>query len=380
MTWSAESLRRDEFPFAGDGIYLNAASIGPLPQRTLRAMEHCLRSRAAPFTLTDDQLGPILQNARVAAAALLGADPSEIALTTNTSYGINLAAGMLPLHAGDHVVVSAGEFPANVFPWQHLSRRGVVLELVPVTAEGWPDEEAMRARVADPRVRALAVSHVQYHTGYRVDLDRLSAACRESGTWLVVDSIQALGAVPFDVRRTPVDILCCGAQKWLLGPWGAGFLYVRREHIPTLVPATVGWLSFEGTEDFSRLRYDGALHSDARRFEMITLPFQDLLGMTRSLELLAELGIESVWRHLQAVQAPVLDWARRHGVRLASPGGDRGSGMLCLAPADPGATMQRLQAAGVMCSLREGAIRLSPHCYTTREEMERVVEVLGGGR
>jgi selenocysteine lyase/cysteine desulfurase len=252
MTWTAESLRRDEFPFTGDGIYLNAASIGPLPRRTLRAMEQCSRSRAAPFTLTDDQLGPILHNARAAAAALLGADPAEIALTTNTSYGINLAAGMLPLRAGDHVVVSAGEFPANVFPWQHLARRGVGLDLLPVTPEGWPDEEAMLARVADPRVRVLAVSHVQYHTGYRVDLDRLSAACRANDTWLVVDSIQALGVVPFDVRRTPVDILCCGAQKWLLGPWGAGFLYVRREHIPALVPATVGWLAFEGTEDFSR--------------------------------------------------------------------------------------------------------------------------------
>ncbi len=377
MTWSVESLRRDEFPFTEDGIYLNAASIGPLPQRTLRAMEHCSRSRAAPFTLTDDQLGPILRNARAAAATLIGADPSEIALATNTSYGINLAAGMLPLRAGEHVVVSAGEFPANVFPWQHLTRRGVGLDLVPVTPEGWPDEEAMLARLADPRVRVCAVSHVQYHTGYRVDLDRLSAACRQNDVWLVVDSIQALGAVPFDVRHTPVDILCCGAQKWLLGPWGAGFLYVRREHIPALVPATVGWLAFEGTEDFSRLRYDGNLHPDARRFEMITLPFQDLLGMTRSLELLAELGIESVWRHIQEIQTPVIEGALRHGIRLASPRGDRGSGMLCLAPRDPELLQERLRAAGVVCSLREGAIRLSPHCYTTREEMERVGELLG---
>ena len=170
----------------------------------------------------------------VGAAGFADADPGEIALTTNTSYGLNLAARMLPFEPGQRVLVSVDEFPANVFPWRELADRGVLLELLPVTAEGWPDEALMLERMRDPAVRALAVSHVQFHNGYRVDLARLSAAARESGTWLVVDAIQALGQLPFDVRETPVDLLACGAQKWLLSPWGSGFCYVRRELVPAL--------------------------------------------------------------------------------------------------------------------------------------------------
>ncbi len=377
MTIDVLALRRDEFPWSDHQIYLNTAGTGPLPGRAVAAMERFTRARSVPFDLVDAQLFDVLTEARMAAANLIGASPAEIALTTNTSYGINLAAGMLPLEAGDVVLASAGEFPANVFPWKHLSRRGIALRLLPVTAEGWPDEETIVAQLNDPRVKVLAVSLVQFHTGYRVDLERLSQACLRTGTYLIVDAIQALGAVPFDVRKTPVDVLACGAQKWLLGPWGAGFAYVRADLIPHLVPSYVGWLSFDGTSDFSQItEYTGALYEDARRYELVTLPFQDLLGMTTSLGLLHDIGIEAIFRHVVQLHEPIVAWAARRGCRMASPTGQSGSGMVCVEPIDGALAMPRLQANGVVASYREGALRLSPHCYTTMDEMERVVTIL----
>jgi selenocysteine lyase/cysteine desulfurase len=188
-----------------------------------------------------------------------------------------------------------------------------------------------------------------------------------------------VGQVPVDLARTPVDALACGAQKWLLSPWGSGFLFVRRELIGALTPPITGWMSYEGTEDFTRLtQYSDTLRHDARRFEMITLPYQDFAGMSTSLELLRSLGVDRIHAHIQRLHAPVLAWAERAGVRLASPVGPRGSGILCLAPSDVGEAFRRLKAARIVCSLREGAIRLSPHAYNTVDEMERVVAVLDG--
>jgi selenocysteine lyase/cysteine desulfurase len=376
-SYDVQALREAEFPWSAGHVYLNHASTGPLPDRARRALQAFTEERATPFRLPDARLQGILADARRRAARLINADPGEIALTTNTSYGLNLAARMLPFEPGEIVLVSEGEFPANVFPWRELGDRGVRLELLPVTGEGWPDEALMLERMRDPAVRALAVSHVQFHNGYRVDLDRLSGAARASGTWLVVDAIQALGQVPFDVRQTPVDVLACGAQKWLLSPWGSGFCYVRRELVPGLTPPFAGWSAFQGTDDFATLcDYRGAWRPDARRFELITLPFQDLLGMCHALDLLDELGIAAIAAQLAAVGEPLRDWARRRGVRQVSPEGARGSGMVCLAAAELPGALPALAEAGITASVREGALRLSPHCYNTVAELERVSEVL----
>jgi cysteine desulfurase / selenocysteine lyase len=266
-----------------------------------------------------------------------------------------------------------------VYPWMLLKDSGVTLELAPTTTEGWPDEGYLLDRLSDPRVRVLAVSLVQFSNGYTIDLARLSEATRASGTFLVVDAIQGLGQVPVDLRRTPVDVLATGAQKWLLSPWGSGFVYVRQALIRDLRPAITGWMAFEGTDDFSRLtQYNDTLRGDARRFELITLPYQDFAGMNTSVGLLLELGIDRIVAHLRTLQEPVLAWARKSGARIGSPQGDHQSAILCIAPGNVGEAFRGLKAARVICSMREGAIRLSPHAYNTIDEMERVVEILEG--
>jgi cysteine desulfurase/selenocysteine lyase len=376
---SLSTVRAEEFPWTAETVYLNNASIGPLPERTRLVLEEFNRRRAAPFQLPDRDLFGTLSESRRLIARLVGGTPEEIGLTVNTGFGLSLAARALPLRAGDIVVVSDREFPANVYPWLRLRDQGVTAELVPTTAEGWPDEARLLERLRDPRVRVLAVSLVQFSNGYQVDLARLSAATRESGAYLVVDAIQGVGQVPLDLSRVEVDVLACGGQKWLLSPWGSGFVYVRRDLISSLSPAITGWLAFEGTDDLTRLtKYNDTLRDDARRFELMTLPYQDFAGLNASLGLLLSLGVERVREHLRALHAPVLDWADRSGTPVASPRDARGSGILCLAPDRVEEVHRRLKSARIICSLREGAIRLSPHCYNAVSEMERVVEVLDG--
>jgi len=370
-------LREREFPWTSQTVYLNNASVGPLPERTRKTLDAFNQRRAAPFQLPDRDLIQTMAESRRLCAQLIGAAPEEIALSINTGFGLSLAARALPLKAGDIVLTSDKEFPANVYPWMLLKQSGVELELAPTTPEGWPDEDYLLERLTDPRVRVLAISLVQFSNGYAVDLARLSAATRRSGAYLVVDAIQGLGQLPLDLRTSPVDILSCGAQKWLLSPWGSGFVYVRRDLVRELIPAITGWMAFEGTDDFSRLtEYNDTLRGDARRFEMITLPYQDFSGMNASLGLLLELGIERIQKHLQALHQPLLEWAGRTGARVVSPHGERGSGIICIAPQNVGEAFRALRAARIVCSLREGAIRLSPHAYNSLADMERVVEAL----
>jgi len=371
-------LRNREFPWTAATTYLNAASVGPLPERTRLAVEAFNAKRTAPHLLPDRDLFAVHAATRAAVARLLGAAPEEIALTPNTSTGLNVAAGALPVAPGEVILLSDREFPANVYPWMARRRSGVVVERAPVTSRGYPDEDYLVERLADPRVRVLAVSLVQFSNGFRADLGRLGDACRAHGARLVVDGIQGVGVSPLDVATVPVDVLSCGGQKWLLGPWGSGFCYVRRELIESLEPPVVGWMSYEGMDDFSNLlSYGDRLVGDARRFEVSSLATQDHLGLATSIGLLLELGVETIAAYLRSLGEPVLAWARQHGVPIVSPTDDlHRSQIVCIAPPDAKEAHRRLRQAGVVCAFREGAIRLAPHCYNTMEEMEKVVEVL----
>ena len=242
-----------------------------------------------------------------------------------------------------------------------------------------PDEARMLERMEDRRVRALAVSHVQFHTGYRVDVARLSAAARASGTWLVFDSIQALGHLPFDVRETPVDILACGAQKWLCSPWGTGFAYVRPDLVGRLEPAEIGWMAQPASENFgSLMAYDATWHADARRFEVVTLDFVSFRAMAESIGLQLELGAADIAAHVRALGDRAVAFAAgTAGVTLITPSEPtRRAGLFAFRTRDCAATSDRLRAARVAHSVREGCVRFSPHFYTTPDEFDHAMSLL----
>lgn len=369
-----------EFPWTAEATFLNSASTGPLPERSRRAVDAFNAKRATPYLLPDADLFAIFTESRELAARLLNAEPREIALATNTSYGLNVAARALPLVAGDIVLVSDKEFPANVYPWLALRKEGITVEVAPTTPEGWPDEAYLLRRIAEPRVRVLAVSLVQFANGYKVDLAALSAATRATGTWLVVDAIQGLGVEPVDLRRTPVDILSSGAQKWLLSPWGSGFCYVRRDLIASLEPAMVGWLAMRHSEDFSRmLDYDFTYFDDARRFEVATIPYQDMAGMNASLGLLLEAGLDRVAERVAALTTQLVEGiAAMRGIPLITPRDPaRRAGIVSFRVDDPDRVSQSLDRAGVIHSVRgRGVLRLSPHVYNTPDEMRVILAAL----
>ena len=380
-----DALREREFPWAarGEQVYLNHASTGPLPARAVEALARFNARRAEPWRISqEDQFGT-LDRARELCARMIGADTRDVALMVNTSYGLNLAARALPFAPGDVVVTSDREFPSNIYPWMALEKaRGVSLRVIP-TRDRLPDEEAIVAALDAPRVRGLVLSWVSFESGARVDLARLGEACRARGIWFVVDAIQGVGAVRLDVTSFHADVVACGGQKWLLSPWGTGFVWVRPGLVTQLEPADVSWMCVQGSDDFSRLvDYDFTWRDDARRFEVITLPFQDFAGMNASLGLFHEVGLDAVFARVHALTTRIVDWAcARDDVRLVTPAdSSRRAGIVAVVPRDARAASAHLTAAGVSHSLREGAIRLSPQFYNTEDEIDRALEQLARAR
>ncbi len=378
------TAQQREYPWmtGSDVIYLDHASTGAYPKCTADAVQAYVPLRHMPHTLKGEHFFAVLQRSRELVATLIGASPGEIALTTNTSHGLNLAAFSLPLEAGDEILTVDREFPANVFPWiKRAERTGAVIVRLPCVNDV-PDQGALLEAIATrPRVKVVTVSWVSFCSGARLDLDAIGQACRARGIRFVVDAIQGLGALPLDVSRTPIDILSCGAQKWLQSPWGSAFTYVRRDLVTQLEPASVGWMATRGSDDlFNMLTYDPVWFDDARRFEVITLPFPDFAGMNASLELFLELGVDNIAEHIASLGDRLVAFCDAHPeIRLVTPR-DRAqrAGVFAVQPPELDAVSARLRAHEVYHSVRERSIRLAPHWYTTPAQWERVLGLLWG--
>lgn len=375
------ALRAAEYPWMdAEGPYLNAASTGPMPRCAVAAAEAWAARRARPHTIPFEDLLGTATVARRQFAALVGADADEIALMPNTTYGLNLAARGLPLRPGV-VLTFDGEFPSCVYPFEALASRGITLERVP-RRDGLPDEDALVAAIARPDVVAVVVSWVQFATGYVADLARIGAACRAHGAFCIVDGIQGCGVRPLDLHALPVDVFATGAQKWLLGPWGTGFVYVRRGLLEVVQPHDVGWACMTGTAtDYRRLTdYAFDFLPDARRFEVVTLAYHDFAVANAAAAVLLEAGVPRVAAHLEALTGRVVAWAQgRRDVRLVTPADPaRRAGIVALVPPDLEGAAARLAAAGVAHTVREGAVRLSPHAYSTAADVDAALALLDG--
>jgi len=374
------TLRAAQYAWMADEptIYLNAASVGPMPQVAVDTADTWSARRARPHTIAFEDLLDSAATARRQFAALVGADAEEIALMPNTTYGLNLAARALPLRPGV-ILAFDGEFPSCVYPFQALGSRGVELELIP-RVNGLPDEETLvRAIMQRDDVVAVVVSWTQFATGYVADLARIGQACRSRGVFFIVDGIQGCGVRPIDLHALPVDIFASGAQKWQLGPWGTGFVYVRRDLVTALQPLDVGWACMKSTTDYTRLtEYEFDFFDDARRFEVVTLAYHDFAVANASTALLLELGVANVAAHIETLTARIVDWVQsRSDVRLVTPADPRRrAGVVSFASTGLDAMAARLTAAHVSHTVREGAIRLSPHVYNTIEEIDAVIGVL----
>lgn len=370
---------RAEVPAAERWAYFDHAAVAPLPAPTRDAVAAWLAAAASDGSAAWSGWADGVERLRQRAAGLLGADPSEIALVPNTTTGISYVAEGWPWQSGENVVTLENEFPSNAYPWLNLAARGVETRRVPAPG-GQVDYDTLAA-ACDTKTRLMAVSWIGYASGLRLDLSRLAELAHRRGVLLLVDAIQGLGVFPLDVSRVPIDFLAADGHKWMMGPEGAGLLYIRQSRLERLRPLNVGWHSVEHTYDYARIEM--RLRPTAARYEGGSQNMAGMLGLDASLEWLMRYGLSpgssAIADRLLDQSVHIAQRLERLGATITSPRElDARSGILSfqLPGLNPKTVRQRCLEAGVILSCREGRVRLSPHAYVNDEDIARLEEAL----
>ena len=374
--YDIEKLRAEEFPLSASEIYFNHAAISPLPTRVRERMSWVVRGlHKQPTSFFSEEGLDLSERVRRNAARLVNAaERQEIEPITTTSAALNAIAQAIQWEAGDNVVFCEIEFPSNAYPWMSLERDGVEIRMAPAV-EGGLSLEGL-APLVDERTRVVAASAIQFFTGHRTNLAAIGALCRERDILFVVDAIQAVGHMPIDVQKMNIDVLATGGQKSLLAAPGTGFLYVRDAVAGRLAPRLIGSNACCGYEEW--LDYDLTPLPGAARFAMGTPNVVGRAALEASLDLLLELGVENVDRHVTAVAAEAIAMLRRLGYETITPPGH--GPIVTFKPGltveEADALVETLRQRGITVSRRNDAagaphIRLSLHAYNTSAELVR---------
>jgi cysteine desulfurase/selenocysteine lyase len=376
-----EAIRR-ELPALDRLTYFASNGLGVLPVRSrdaVRAMVGELSEKAIVSALFANP--PLVAETRDRAARLLGCESDEVAFCRNTSEGVLWAAAGLRLSPGDEVLVAQGEYPANVLPWMAQESRGVVTRLM-CQRDRRISPELVREAWGD-RTRVLAVSFVQWNSGFRADLAALAELAHERGAVLFCDAIQGLGALRLDVRECGIDLLSAGAHKWLLGLQGLGLFYCRRPLLAELAPTHVagGSLADDRDPEDPDAPYARDWPPAARRFEEGTRNYAGIAALGASLALIEEVGIDRIEARVGGLTDYLVAEVEKRGCRVESPRGPgEWSGIVLFAPPasgpDAAALVARMHQRGIVVNAREGCIHMGVHFYNTRAEIERVLAVL----
>ncbi len=370
IDWDA--VRDDQFPVARNWAYMDHAAVAPLPRRSGDVLRD--------WTTRQEQHGVVawsgnerrLEEIRGTVASLINAHRDEIAFINSTTHGIGLIAEGYPWREGDNVVTAADEYPSNLYPWMNLEGRGVEVRQVP-GREGRIRLEDLDAAI-DRSTRILTISHVEFATGFRNDLDALAELCHARGVALFVDAIQGLGPHRIDVRQTPIDFLAADGHKWLLGPEGAGFLFVRGDWIDRLRPIGVGWHSVVGSYNAPEPEF--RLKPNAQRWEGGSFNMPGLLTLGASLDLLVQWGAAAVAMRIRDRAERVRELASSAGwsVYGSTRPSDR-SAIVVLERegVDPAAAAVELRRQHrIVAACRRGRHRISPHVYNNDSDLERL--------
>jgi cysteine desulfurase / selenocysteine lyase len=359
-------------------VYLNHAAVAPWPTRTAVAVARFAEENRRRGAQHYPAWAEVEQRLRERLQRLIGARSSdEIALLKSTSEGLSVIAQGLDWCAGDNVVIPAQEFPSNRIVWEALAASGVQVRSVDIVAS--PDPESALLAAIDAGTRLLSVSSVQFDSGLRLDLARLGRACEDAEVLFCVDAIQSLGAVPLDVREIRADFVVADGHKWLLGPEGVALFYCRRELLDSLRLHQFGWHMVEHLGDYDRRDWKPA--RSARRFECGSPNMLGIHALDASLGLIEEAGQEFIYRNIMNNSSYLIDVIDNKTAKysLMTPRAEnRHAGIVSFKPLteDLQETHRRLQSAGVICALRGGAIRFSPHFHTPRQDLERAAALL----
>lgn len=374
---------RSLFPHLESRAYLNHAAVSPPSLPVQQAVAAVSDAYARRGVAAFEEWLPTRQRLRERLARLVGAAPEDIALRPNTTQGVLDIALCFPWEPGDRVLSFAGEFPANVTPWQGVERLfALEVHLLPLPRTRNPDVLPMLEAGLQRGARMVAVSAVEFQTGLRMPLEEIGALCRRYGAALFVDAIQALGVVPLDVKACGIDFLACGSHKWLMGLEGAGFLYVSPERLPELKPRVSGWLSHEDPIAFlfqgaGHLRYDRPIRKRADFLEIGTGNTMGYAALEASVALIEELGVPAIHAHVNAWHDALERGLETRG--FASFRSVRRSGTLSVLP-PAGFSIAELHAGlarrGISCSTPDGFLRFSPHWPNSLDEVPLVLEAV----
>jgi selenocysteine lyase/cysteine desulfurase len=368
---------RKEFPFIQEVTFLNHASFGPLPSRALKSTYEYYKALTLQKIVDMDKLTfDKLDRIRTYLSKMIRAKPSEIGLVPNTSYGLNVAVNGLKWKSDDKVLLSNVEFPANVYPWLNLRRKGVKIKFIK-NRDGFFDIDNF-LDIIDSRCRVLSLGYVQFFNGFKNDLETIGKICQEKDIFLVVDGIQGVGCVDLDVKKAKIDFLACGGQKWLLSSLGTGFFYLSENAKRKIEPAFFGWMGVDWKLNFSDLlRYDLSPFQSSRKFEIGTYPFSTLWTMCSSLELLSEIGTKVIEKQVIGLQDLLLDYLNDSPYQIKSSLDPlHRSGILSFSGKNTAKLFQILSRKKILVSFRENSIRVSPHFYNSPEDIQKLIQVL----
>jgi len=361
-------VHRELFPVTKNLVYLNHAAVGPLSGRASEAMERHARDQRDYGALHWREWYAEHAAVRESAARLLGAQPSEIAIVKNTSEGLSFVAQGLRWHERDNVVTTALEFPSNWTPWKRLERRGVECRVAEL-----PTVEHIEPLI-DKRTRLVTVSSVAFHNGFTADLAAIGELCASRHVLFCVDAIQSIGVLPIDVRAAKVDFLAADGHKWMCGPEGAGLFYVAAERLEDLEVVENGWTNIERKGKFIGCGVEWL--PDSRRFEAGSLNTNGIYGLRAAIDLLLEIGIETVRDRAMHIAAKLAE--RLSGIGWQAP--LLGSPIVGATPPDVEKSIlwyhRRLEEKGIVTAPREGLLRFAPHFYNDEVDVERVIEAL----
>jgi selenocysteine lyase/cysteine desulfurase len=376
-----ENARREAFPVCRSGIFVAHAGVTALPRAVADAVIDYTRDCCEHHQEFGDVLVRINEARRVC-ADFIGAHPDEIALLGPTSLGLSLFANGLPWKQGDELLCYPDDYPANVYPWMELARRGVTVRYLEPERTGEITPAVVEAALTE-RTRLVALASCSFLTGYRIDVDAIGRLLRSRGVLFSLDAIQTLGAAPLRVDH--VDFLSADAHKWMLGPMAIGIVFVRREHFDLLRPTLLGAWNIRSPNFITQP--DIAFETTARRYEPGVLNVAGVFGMRAALDLIASAGIDAVYARILALKQAVTTPLLAAGFEFNGPlDGPAASGITTFRHPgrDMAALFRALERRDIVASLRfdragRQYIRLSPHFYNTLDEMSRVVDTLCGG-
>ena len=366
---------RSNFPHAEEMVYLDHAATGPLSRPVIDAVKSFLEERHRTRPNNYFEMMPTLERGRTRLARLLGCSHERIEYAPNTSYGLNVLAIGYPWQPGDRVAVPDCEFPGNVQPWLGLQERyGVEVDFIPTWQGTFLLEDV--ERTLRPETRVLAVSWVQFLSGYKCDLRALADLAHSNNTLLAVDAIQGLGALRLNVEEAGVDFLASGGQKWMLATQGSAFIYVSEALQDRLLPVR-GWQNGPiDWDDFGA--FTDELHPDATRFRVGTLNSIGCLALDAALGLHLEAGLGWIEERVMENARMIADGLEAVGLkRFGSVDPAHASGIVTVEVPEPEALHAHLQSRNIHLSLRDRKLRFAPHAYNTEEEIGVVLETVG---